>query len=372
MILNRSRLFVMGMFSAALMLTSCDEEPAPFVVPDTYDGNSFEVNAASELELIDDVNALASLMKTGRSGATVAAADVEALYTPNLQAVTTTYYQDKIMGTEGWIANLAASSGNTFDPLNATQGDGGVFGGYLFDENGLELQQVFEKGLYMAALYNQAAVVASEPNATTADKLVALFGANPDFNNSDNGDLHDNPDVLMAKYVARRDQNDGNGFYTNMGEGFRALQAAYADEETVYETEASAALETIFTNWEAGNAATVINYLYSAIGKFSATTPTDEDLGSALHSYSESVGFLHGLRTVSSPYRIISDAQIDAVLALMNAPYDGTPTSYLLITDAFNQVSKLETAVQSLAAVYGFSETELESFKSNWISVQGR
>jgi len=360
------------LLSVLALLTSCKQETEPLVIPDSYDGSGFAANAATELAVRSQLSALSSGMKVGRDAAnTVDAATLESLFeagSPSLSTVATDYYGGLV---EGWLPELAAASGQTYDWENAPAGNGGVLGSYLLDENGIELEQLVEKGLFAGALYNHAVtLVSGDITDATVDQLVAAWGAHPDFNNSDNKDLHTNADIFNAKYAARRDQNDGNGLYTTTVDQFIKLQAAVAAGED-YNTDRDDAITEIMELWEKGSQATVINYLQAAITKLSATDLDDAARGSGIHSYSEAVGFLHGFKTSTSPYRIITDAQIDELLELMNAS-GADATSYLLLTDAFNQLPKLQQAIDQIQTIYGFTNDEIESFRENWVSSQGR
>jgi hypothetical protein len=371
---NLNRILIL-LAVVAMTLMACNNEsdtPGPLEIPDTYDGSAFASNAATELTVTSQLSSLTSAIKEGRDPAnTVAADDLNTLFTtgtPSLADVTTDYYQTLV---EGWFPEIEAASGNTYDVDNAPNGEGGVLGGYLLEENGLELEQMVEKGMFGAALYNHAVTLMSgEITEATSDQLIAIFGANPSFPNSDDGDQHSNPDAFLAKYAARRDPNDGTGYYTTMRDAFIKLQAAVKAGED-YNPERDEALETIKDTWEKANAATVINYLYAAIDKLSGN-PDNATIGSALHSYSEGVGFLHGWKSVDQNYRLISDAQIDEILVLMNAPAGQTPSSYLLFQDSFNELAELEDAISELQDVYGFTAAQLESFKFNYINQQDR
>jgi hypothetical protein len=68
----------------------------------------------------------------------------------------------------------------------------------------------------------------------------------------------------------------------------------------------------------------------------------------------------------------MSDAEIDELLTLLNAPYNSTPTSYLFVTDAFNELPKLTQVIDKIKVKYGFTTQEIEDFKKNWVVEQGR
>jgi len=351
-----------------------DDDRDPLVVPTAYDGTNFNTNAATQLGVRQSLTNLVDEMKKGRTaGVIVPASILNNLYnqsgTPSLVSVTAPYYAGRVNWTDGFLQELSNASGTGYTPGNPI-GQGGTYGGYLFDENGLEMEQMVEKGLFGALLYHHFNQLAKGTiTEATVDQMVAIFGAHPDFANSYQANLHANPDVFSANYAARRDKNDGNGYYTRIRDQFIKLQAAVRAGND-YNTERDEAIAEIRSLWEKSNAATVINYCHSTISRLSATNPTDADKAAALHAYGESVGFVHGWRTVDD--KTISDAQIEEILVLLNAPYNSTPTSYLFVTDAVNQLPKLTQVISKLTDIYGFSAAEVEDFKQNWVSAQNR
>lgn len=360
----------------SVSLFSCDEETTDVTFPDlevptTYESTSYETNASTELTVRANLSALSSKMKVGRSGAMVSESELLAAFSegnPSLQSITTSYYAEK---TPNWLAELAKASGGTFDPTTAPVGNGGVYGGYLFDENGLELEQVVEKGLFGAALYNHALTVIKSDNITASDidRLVAIFGAHTSFQNSDA--VAQNKDIFSAKYAARRDKNDGNGLYTSIKTNLITAKAAIEKGQD-YNQDRDKALSDFRYNWEKSNMATVINYLSATISKLNNSDATDADKASALHAYSETVGFVYGWKGVSGNDKAISDTEIDQILELMNVSANGEVTSYTFVTDSFNQLPKLQLAIDKLKQVYNFTDQDIIDFDYNWVSEQGR
>jgi hypothetical protein len=352
------------------LITACgDNEKAPLDIPVAYDGANFDANAATELGVISRFRKMVSEAQKGRSGAPVSLDSLNYWYTtgsPSVQSLVSSYFAPKVTV---WNAELAKASGNAYTP-GTPAGDGGAFGGYLFDENGLELEQLLDKGLYGALLYNHFDhLTHSTITPATVDRMLAIFGANPSFPNSYQAALHARPDILSANYTARRDKNDGKGPYTAIRDAFIQLQAAVRAGDD-YNEERDEAIETIRINWEKGNAATMINYLHAVISKLSATNPSDADKASALHSYGETVGFIQGWRTL--PNKKITDQQIDEILQLLNAPENGTPVSYRFATDPLNELPKLTQVIGKLKAIYAFSDQDIEDFKRNWVVDQNR
>ncbi|MFN4080525.1 MAG: hypothetical protein ACK4NS_06460, partial [Saprospiraceae bacterium] len=345
--------------SALISITSCnkDDDKRPLSVPSSYDGAQYASRTATQYAVRGQLNALVAACKKGRTqGVTLSFDTLNNLYAtagaPTLKSIATPYYDGQLSGPNGWLAELAKASGGTYTPGPPTGGQGGVFGPYLFDENGLEIEQLVEKGLFGAALYNHAvSLMQGEITEATVDQLVAIFGAHPDFPNTPTAAKAANPDAFMANYAARRDKNDGAGLYSQIKRAFIKLQAAVKAGPD-YRQERDEALAEISLLWEKINFATVINYSHTVIRLMSNTNPTDAEKASALHSYGEAVGFTHGWRTIPASYRRITDAQIDQILTLLNASPNTTPASYLFISSPVSQLPKAQDVIALLKGIY--------------------
>jgi hypothetical protein len=68
----------------------------------------------------------------------------------------------------------------------------------------------------------------------------------------------------------------------------------------------------------------------------------------------------------------ITDTQIDEILELLNAPVSGNGKPALFITDRVNQIQKLQSIINKIQQIYGFTNVEIEDFKKNWIAEQNR
>jgi hypothetical protein len=359
-----------------------DESPEPradLTIPSSYDGSAYSTNASTQLAVVNQLISLTNEAKKGRtSGVSVNAGNLENLFNagnPSLSAVVSSFFKNKLSGSNGWFVELANASGNVYAPgPPATSDKGGVFGSgssaYLFDETGLEIEQLIEKGQFGATLYKHAIdLMTGEMTAASADKLVAIFGATPAFANSGSNNVPaENRDRMMANYAARRDKNDGNGFYSQLKKQFIKLQAALKAGSN-YNTERDAAIAEIKKVWEKVNAATIINYCHSVISTMSQTAPTNDQKASALHAYAECVGFIYGWKELPQAHKLITDTQIDEVLVLLNIP---SASSYKFITSPETELAKLQQIISKLQAIYGFSSQEIEDFKNNWVTVQNR
>lgn len=357
---------------AALTLTSCSDttDPVPsLTVPTQYDSASYATNTVADYQLRSNMTTLTNLMKTGRvAGTTVDAGALTAAYAP-IRPLTGAYYAPLV---DGYLATLARVSGklHNWQAAPTASDAGGAYGGYLFDEYGVEMEQLVEKGLFTASMYVQATTVMSAPlTSASVDRIVALFGAHPLFPNSDKAAT--NADRFSAAYAARRDQNDGKGFYTRFRDQAIRLQAAVKAGAN-YTADRDAAAAALRDIWERAIMATAINYTYAVVDGLSATTVTDAQRGSAMHAYGECVGFLHGWKAVPQSMRRITDAQIDALLVLLNVPVNGTWTPQVFWQNPATSLTRVIEARNNIRSIYSFSDAEMESFKTNWVNAQNR
>lgn len=364
----------------AFVFSACNKEDIIIEKPTlpvatSYESANYAANTAQQLDLRTRMATLVSKAKSVRTaGVSVTRQELLDLYTsgsPALQAAITSYYNNVLASFDGYFQIIEdASAGGSYVP-GEPAGQGGYFEGRVFDEFGIEPDEVIDKGMYGAVLFNAAtAFMNSNISLEDVDRLVALYGANPTFPNSGSSNVSQ-PDLFMANYAARRDKNDGNGLYSQFKNAALRLRT-YIAGGTAYQDERNTALNDLRLSWEKASAATVINYLHGAIGKFSLTNPSNADIASGLHSYSEGVGFIRGFKTIPQTFKKITDAQIDEILNLMNAPSGANPSTYTFVTDAFNQVPKLQTAITRLQSIYSFSNQEIEDFKKNWVTEQGR
>ena len=368
-----------AVFALSLFVSACDIfAPEPLTIPASYDSTNFRANAAAELRLKATFAAMLDSIRAGRAdGYNINEQTLQTAYSsgsPSISSLTTALHRPRITT---YITELAKASGGSYDPTRtpAQNGQGGVFSAgtarYLLDENGLELGEMIEKAVYGAMHYNQAVtLLTGDATPANVDRALALFGATPAFRNSDNATRHgDVRDMFLAAYAARRCDNTPNGIYRRIQANFIKLQAA-VKAGSRYNADRIAATDSLLLNWERANAATAINYCLTVTSTMSKTTTTKEDHARSLHSYSEGVALLSGLRTVSR--RRITDAQLDRLLTLLKAPFDGTPTSYQLITEPVAFLANMQTVVSELRSIYGFSDAEMELFRRNLVNEQMR
>jgi hypothetical protein len=342
-------------------------------VPDEYDGAAYEQNAAADLLLRAQMKAFQDPMKAAEADVMVVPvlADLQAAYddgSPSLLDLTTAYYAPKV---DAVLAELVTAAGNMWTPAEPPSGPGGIFGVHIYNANGSDLRQLTEKGLFNAALYNHAIVIAGGTlDEAAIDRLVAVFGAHPSF--PGDSAAMTNKDEFMAVYAERRSPKDPADPSKPLDAGDpgpyfrikRSLITAKAAIAAGCDVERDDAIASFLHDWEITNAGTIIYYLNDAAKKLTTPNPMTADLDGGLHGYGEAIAFLHGMRTVTAPGKVITDAEIDQLLADLGSPHDAPATAYKLLTDTAAEVPKLQAGIAMIAGIYGFTASQVETFKN--------
>lgn len=351
-------------------------EKVALEIPSTYISANYAQNITTENSVRKQLAAFTTYMKKGENVDYKLNIDSLSFYfnnngTPSLSAITPSYYRNLV--TNNWFTVLVDASQNHYDPASGiTATNGGVYGKRLFDKRAKETNQEIEKGLFEAAMYNHFVNLSLfKITPETVDKMLCVYGAHPNFPNTNTALNTTTPDAVIAMYAARRDKADGNGLYSQIKNQFIKLKAASVagDSYLVEQNDAISALKILM---EKAIMATVIHYGYAATTKLTNTTPTPLVLAGGLHDLSENVGFVHGFKAVPQLHRKITDAQIDEILALLLAPAGDEATMYKFITDGVNQLPNIALYQQKIKAIYGFNDAEMTDFKNNWIALNKR
>lgn len=336
--------------------------------PAVYESEGWDGNVAVELDVIARFNALLQPMKDAEASATIlpTAASLMGLFDagePSLKSLTTPYYATQI---ENWLSQFEMATGKSFSPAEPPPSAGGIWEQWIFNERGTDLRQAIEKGMYGAMHYAHAAALATDsPDAASVDRMLAIYGAHPSFPHDDQATS--NPDRFTAQYATRRDDVNRAtpGLYRKIKSAFIGARSAAAVGEACSNVRDSAT-GAILDGWERVLFATVIYYANDATKKIATDPPTDALLASGLHGLGEATGFVHGFRQMATASRHITDAQIDELLELLNASATGPVNTYRFATDAANELPKLEQVIGRIQTIYGFSDVEIEDFKTNY------
>ncbi|MEL6864572.1 MAG: hypothetical protein AAFP19_09140 [Bacteroidota bacterium] len=351
----------------ALVVVGCDddEDSTPMLdIPTSYVSTSFDANVTAENTVIDELSAMTSAAndaETNAQSSTVAAIT----YPSTLSSVTVSTYRTQI---EGWLEELVKAANSTTGFQNpgsdapAADEDGGLLGSRLLDENGLELEQMVQKGSFGSALYNHALTVVNGDlsSSSAIDKLVEIHGADIAFDPSNT--------TAAATYSRRRsDLTAETGFFFSIRDNLIRAKAAI-EGGSDFDDIRDEALQEYLSDWEKSNYATVIYYSNAAKTKLQEAAgladgeDKDKALGDAMHSYAEGVAFANGFRGVSE--KTITDAQIDSILDLLLAPNGQTPASYRFLNEAA-LLSNFDQVIDEVQAIYGFTDAEVTSFFVN-------
>lgn len=372
-IVKRSQLALLsGIFAFSMLSCSDDDnDMQTLTIPTSYVSANYSTNVTTENQVVDELNALTSDLNNAEASAPNAGfSAIE--YPATLASITESNYKNLIDAWLPELANAANSAdgfinpgfGNTPDGSN----QGGLLGTRLLDEYGLELEQMIEKGSFGSALYNHALSVVNNiksgeegfTDSGAIDKLVEIHGAQPSFDVSDV--------TAAATYSRRRsDLNAQTGFFFDIKTNLITAKAAMEAGNT-FNLKRDVALDEFLLSWEKSNFATVIFYCKSTIDQLNAAfqladgEQRDIALGNAMHAYAEGVAFAHGFKGV--PVKQITDTQIDFILAELKAVEGENPASYEFLNDT-SLLQNLDGLITYIQDIYGFSNTEVESFYEN-------
>jgi hypothetical protein len=338
----------------------------PLTVPSDYgyDSVSYYNNASQALNYANALVNFENELKKGRDITySLQKAKLDSMYLI-LKSITPNSIQ---LMHEQYLNEIVQASGKTHDPF--APNEGGIYGGYIFNKDGVDLHELLTKSIWGISFLNEMnKLTANLSNKSQIDAMIAYYGAHPYFKNSYNSTLHGTyADKFSANYAARRDKNDGSGFYTKIKYNFLKLKAAVEAGEN-YNTEKQEAIHDIYKYIEKVYAATVINYCYSAKSKLELSNPTSNDFGSALHALGEAIVFITNIQNMTQ--KTLSDSDAQYILEQFN--FKPTPNLNLFVTQTFNQLPKLNNVLNKLKSVYGFTDAEMEDFKNNWVQVQNR
>ncbi len=223
---------------------------------------------------------------------------------------------------------------------------------FLFNENGVELAQVIEKGLASACFYYQSTVVYLGPTQMNVDNKAVVagkgtnmehhwdeafgyFGAPIDFPSNINN-LQ-----LWAKYSNKVNSILGSNSKI-MNAFFKGRAAISADDYDARD----AARETIKAEWEIILAAVAISYLNDA--KANATDPA-----LCYHYLTEGYAFIMGLKYGAS--KSIPDTDIDTILTFLAGSPNPLQANFYNTTDqditnTINMIANTFTTLKDVKA----------------------
>lgn len=362
--MNRIHLLL---FSCLIILsfTACEEDSVnpidtTYTVPETY---TFEnVDYSGQTARLDMLAEMTTYMKTGNSGATIDAEQLQNMYAHTEGA---TDFEDAALNSnsknlrsktfpdggvpatfDAMIQAIATASEST---VPAEMGQAGVLTSttnpdkkYLVNENGVEFTQLIEKGLMGAVFLYQGTTVylddlLTDDNETVEegkgtarahhfDEAFGYFGIPTDW------PANTDTDRFWGKYAADRDAilSNANSIMDNFILGRAAI--SNKDDKTLEEV-----IPVLQEEWEMVSAATAIHYLNSALEDFS-------DMALRTHVLSEAAAFTYS--AVFSPTSKMSIADRDEILTLIGGSNDLLglnfyATSREKIQSARNKVSEI-------------------------------
>jgi hypothetical protein len=334
-------------------------------LPVAYESAGFATNAAVELALAQQFDAIETKMRAteGASDAGATSAELKAIYNtgaPSLRSLSTTSAQSAI---DGYFEAFEVAVGKTWRPEDAEQeggaAAGGKYGDYHFSKTGVDLREAAQKTMLGGAFFNRVlGLVASPVTASgTVDSLLAAFGADPTSLNAAD-DAGADAYKLIAEYARRRDDKASAtpGPYRTMRTALLTMKAAIGAGAKC-DADRDQAVTTFLSQWERATYGTAIYYLNAA-----ALAAADPMKGpQALHAFGEALGFIQSFKELPTGRRKIADAQIDALLVKI-----GAETPYKLVTSPGDRALKLNEAINDIGLYEGFTAAEIDAFRTNF------
>jgi hypothetical protein len=351
-------------------VSSCKKEPDPepidddgIVVPTTY--NFTNVNYSGQTMRMSMLSEMSMLMKTANtSGVTV-----DATVLKNMFRNTGNPFADASLNTSGKkLINKCFYLDTTFylsymDSLQSASsssvaGSNGVAGvvvsssdntkKYLFNERGLEITQILEKGIMGGVFYYQALgyyltddqIGASVDNSTVVagegtamehhwDEAFGYLGVPIDFPTNMNGIVYWGKYSNTVNPILNTNQTLMNAFLL----GRHSI--SNGDMGTKFSQR-----DIIRTTWEKVCAGSVIHYYNEALANF-----TDDALRN--HTLSEALAFLRCLKY--SPVKIITNQQISDIEAMIGSNfYNVTINGINNAKDALSNIYNLDSVKDDL------------------------
>jgi hypothetical protein len=372
-------LFISSSIAIFLLISSCKKVGytlKPLSIAENYDTTNYQSNIKEFVPYTQSFDELVVELKKGRTNGVKLDGDKLGKFLTNYNGVTiytdiNLYNVEFLMDFEnGWLKKASIASGNALNP-DSSNGLGGTYGGYLFTEKGHEPEQMAEKNLFGSYLSKMAIqlLILNEPTLKTLDQAMFFIGLTPQFKNSGATKHGVYADKYMANYIARRDKNDGTGYYSQIKYNFLKLQAALkAGSE--YNKERDEARNAIKDILEKATFATVINYCHASIANMSQTEMTEAQKAATLHAMAECAGFATGWINMSR--KTMSFEKSLQILDLLQSKPDALGKPLLYISDRVNQVSKINQIITLVQTELNFTNTEIEDFKKNWVNEQNR
>lgn len=317
-----------------------DEEPA-YVVPTSYfftDGNgNSTVSYSGQIDRLDQLEEIITLIETGRTSV-LNAQDLQDMFSNvggngngNFSFTSTKQLKDKSFSLDvsmlESILNDAATA-SISNGMTASDGQAGVLtsgtSSYLFDANGHDVAEVFEKSIMGAVFMYQAlnvyfgdtkmnvdnttAVNAGAGEYYTAmehhwDEAFGYFGVDTNF-----------PVTPATRFWGKYCENQNATLNSNadMMNNFLKGRAAIGGNIIA---DRDAAIAVIRAEWEEISANQAIQYLNSAVGYFGS------DEAMFLHALSEAYAFAWNLRYAPDDTRKMSVSEHTALMNLFGTNF---------------------------------------------------
>ncbi|MFK7774829.1 MAG: DUF4856 domain-containing protein [Saprospiraceae bacterium] len=361
-------LFLAGL----LVFSSCGKDDDPidmtpeYTIPTTY--NFSNIDYSGQTQRIGMLTEMKAYMKSANTSGTVLDANkLVAMYANDAANA----------GWSGTYEDSKQMRGKTFEPVQATfdalladlaeasestvAGVAGAAGvvvsndgakNYLFNDKGIELGQVIEKGLMGALLYYQSSGVYFESGKIDSDNETVTEGKGTEMEHAFDEafgyfgvptDFPTNTDNLAFWGTYCNGRNAVLGSNQSIMDAFLKGRAAISGKDITTRDEAIAEVRDA---WELVIVGTALHYINSGLADF-------DDVAKRGHGLSEAIGFIYSLQF--SPSKKITNAQVEELLTLVGG------SASILDVNLYNATEvNLQSAKDKLADWYDLVDNKDE------------
>lgn len=355
------------LFAFIFTLISCKDEETDNVqeIPTTY--NFSNVDFSGQTERLNQLDEFAAYFKSVDKGAKIETqvmldmfANTNENGNGNFSFSSTKQLKDKtapqaIETLESFMSSLAEISGTTEE---GSLGKAGIVKSgtkqYLFNENGVEYQQLIEKGLMGACFLHQITNVYLSPdkmnveNNTNSegknytamehhwDEAFGYLGATTNWPQDLTGERY------WAKYTHKSNSDVTNGLMDSPQDITTSfIKGRIAIQNKDY-TERDKQIDIIINQLEVIAATTALNYVNTSLNNFN-----DDAIRN--HALSEAYAFIWGLNFINFQKRAITQSQINNLLDILGLNYYEV------------SITQLNTLRDEIAKIYN-----LDNIKTNF------
>lgn len=347
---------------SSFLFTSCseDEDKDPVdTIPTSY--NFINADFSGQTERLNQLDEMITYIKTANTGAKVETLVLLDMYSnkddngggnfsfSSTKQLNNKTAEDSKIDIISYFSTLSEISGTNED---ASNGKAGILKSgtkqYFFDANGVEYQQLIEKGIMGACFFNQITNVYLSSDKMNVDNSVNIEDKNYTamqhhwdeafgyLGATSNSPIEETGERYWQKYAHKSNKEVTNNVMDTPKDIINAfIKGRYAINQKDY-TERDKQIDIIIKKLEIIAATSALHYINASLKTFS-----DDALRN--HQLSEAYAFIWSLKFINFQNRIISDSKINQLLENLGLKYyDVTIDQLNLLRDEIASIYNLE------------------------------